>query len=179
MIAAARPSDLEEICQFLGFAPQHIFYLVENSHLLYSTIEIPKHNNPSEVRTLDIPSSELKGVQRAILRSILSTVTLSPQVYSYVSGRSVVSACANFCPGKAVLHMDIRGFFPAINFGRVFGLFMSLGYNSSVSFILTRLCVKGNTLSQGAPTSPALSNIVCRKLDRNLSKLSKSWELEF
>ncbi|WP_454685561.1 reverse transcriptase domain-containing protein [Agrobacterium leguminum] len=179
MDAAAKCTDLETLSGFLGFAPQHIFYLVENPSRFYVRISVPKKSDPTKNRQLDIPSTELKGVQRAINKKILRNVSLSPSVYSYVSGKSIITAAQNFCPGRAVLKLDIHDFFPSISFARVYGIFKSLGFNESSSFILTRLTTKDNCLAQGAPTSPALSNVLMRSVDVRLSQLAQSWELKY
>lgn len=40
-----------------------------------------------------------------------------------------------------------------------------------MSFILSKLCTLSSILPQGAPTSPYISNIVCKKLDKRLESL--------
>jgi len=179
MSAAADSLDLKAISSFLGFAPQHIFYLVKNPDNFYTTISIPKNSNPLTYRTLDIPSSELKGIQRVINRTILQRHPLSERTFSYVSGKSIYAAANEFCGGKAVLKMDIKDFFPSITGKRVVGLYKSLGFNKSVAFILSQLCIRNNCLAQGAPTSPAISNLIMRRFDNQMEKLAGSWEMGY
>jgi RNA-directed DNA polymerase len=179
MNAAEECIDLESISRFLGFAPQHIFYLVENPECFYVKAEIPKNSDKTLMRVLDIPTLELKGVQKAILKNIISSEPISDNVHSYVKGKSILSATKLFCPGRAVLKIDIKDFFPSITFRRIFGLFNSLGFNDTSAFILTRLTTYNNHLAQGAPTSPTLSNLIFRKLDARLEKLVESWEMKY
>lgn len=179
MNAAVNCTDLKEISSFLGFAPQHIFYLVETPEAYYTSIKIPKNSDPTQFRTIDIPFSELKGVQRAIYKKILSGYPINDCVHSYVSGRSILTACKQLCAGRAVLKMDVKDFFPSITEKRVIGLFKSLGFNKSIAYILSRLCIKDDCLAQGAPTSPTISNLVMRMLDKQLKLLSNSWKMEY
>lgn len=179
MSAAGECTDLVSLAKFLGFAPQHIFYLVENPNRFYVRIEIPKNSNPEAVRELDIPTTELKGVQRAIHKKILSGLSVSPNVHSYVHGRSILTAARILCPGRAVLKVDIRDFFPSISFKRIFGLFRSLGFNETSAFIFSRLTTLDNRLAQGAPTSPMLSNLIVRGLDQRLEALVTKWEMGY
>ncbi|WP_373089605.1 reverse transcriptase domain-containing protein [Sneathiella sp.] len=179
MNAAVECTDLEEISSFLGFAPQHIFYLVESPETYYTSIEIPKNSDPTKFRTIDIPFSELKGVQRVIHKKILSEYFIHDCVHSYVGGRSILTATQQLCGGRAILKMDIKDFFPSITEKRVIGLFKSFGFNDSVAYILSRLCIKGDCLAQGAPTSPTISNLIMRKFDKQLALLSSSWELGY
>jgi RNA-directed DNA polymerase len=179
MFAAAECKNLNSLSGFLGFAPQHIFYLVENPDRFYAQISVPKKSDPARNRILDIPSSELKGVQRAIHKKILSRVDLSGDVHSYVSGKSILTAAKEFCPGRAVLKLDIRDFFPPITFSRVFGIYKKLEFNDECAFILSRLATRGGCLTQGAPTSPLLSNILMRSFDLRMSSLAKSWQIKY
>jgi RNA-directed DNA polymerase len=49
--------------------------------------------------------------------------------------------------------------------------FRGLGWNAEAATILSRICTSEGRLPQGAPTSPAISNLVCRKLDTRLAAL--------
>jgi RNA-directed DNA polymerase len=65
-------------------------------------------------------------------------------------------------------------------------MFFSLGYGEVVSAALAALCTRrilldpegerrvawSGLLTQGAPTSPAISNLVCRRLDARLTGLA-------
>jgi hypothetical protein len=64
--------------------------------------------------------------------------------------------------------MDFQDFFRSIGRDKIFTVFRTFGYNSSISYALTNLCTYNGSLPQGAVTSPALSNIVCMRLDRRL-----------
>ncbi|MFZ2871648.1 reverse transcriptase domain-containing protein, partial [Zavarzinia sp.] len=177
MVAADECRNLVSIAEFLGFAPQHIFYLVENPERYYTSIRIPKNSDPSKFRELNIPLSELKGVQRAINKKILSQYSADACVHSYVGARSILTAAREFCPGKAVLKIDIKDFFPAITFNRVLGLFKFIGFSDASSFILARLTTFDNHLAQGAPTSPSISNFIAWRMDSRLKKLAETWEM--
>lgn len=178
MYSAAKPDDLASLAALLGFAPQNIFYLVEIADQMYFPIRIPKANGKS-TRQLYIPRSELKGVQRAILKKILRPIEVSDVAAAYVPGRSIVQSAKKMCGSKALLKMDLKDFFPSISSRRVFGLFRSLGYNESVSYILTRLVTYEGAITQGSPCSPYISNLICRSLDRHLEALALSWSLRY
>lgn len=180
MDAAVRCTDLESISRFLGFAPQHLHYLVGNRDNLYFDIEIPKRSDPTAMRQISIPVSELKGVQKVILANVLEGVKPSEAAYAYLKGKSVVSAATKLCgQTKSILKMDLRNFFPSITERRVYGLFRSLGFNNTATYIFTKLTTYDGGLCQGAPTSPHISNLICRKLDQQLSALTESWELQY
>ena len=177
MSAADECKDLVTTAMFLGFAPQHIFYLVENPDRCYVRVKIPKNSDPSKMRELDIPISELKGIQRAINKKILAEHTVDDCVHSYVTARSILTATREFCPGRAILKVDLQDFFPTISFVRVLGLFRSIGFSDPASYILARLTTFNDRLAQGAPTSPAISNLIVRGMDRRMKRLAETWSI--
>jgi hypothetical protein len=83
-------------------------------------------------------------------------------------------------PGvRMVLTVDLRDFFPTITQGRVIGMFRSLGLDLPNAKLLARLCCLNGRLPQGAPTSPAIANIICRKLDRRMAGLARSCNADY
>jgi RNA-directed DNA polymerase len=56
----------------------------------------------------------------------------------------------------------------------VFGVFLNLGYSTAVANMLTRLCTLKSSLPQGAPTSPALSNILMRRVDSRIAGFTRN-----
>ena len=92
-----------------------------------------------------------------------------------------------------VINFDLKDFFPSISYKRIKGLFRSFGYSEAAATILALLCteaeleeveldgktyyvaLKERHLPQGSPASPALTNILCRRLDRRLSTMANKW----
>lgn len=88
----------------------------------------------------------------------------------FVKGRSIFDNAIPHLNAKTLIKIDIKDFFPSINFYQVFKQFLFFGYGKKVSNVLTRICVNADMkLPQGAPTSPALSNFICLKLDTRIS----------
>ena len=102
---------------------------------------------------------------------------IKPSAHGFVAGRSIVSNAQQHCSkGKTfVFNVDLKNFFPSITFVRVRGLFMSppFSYPYSVATVLAHTCCFRGLLPQGAPTSPIISNLVCRGLDGDLQKLAQ------
>lgn len=65
--------------------------------------------------------------------------------------------------------MDIKDFFPSINYQKVFNIFKNIGYKDSVAVLLSNICCLDNKLPQGAPTSPYISNIILKSLDEEIA----------
>lgn len=171
-------SGLENISTILGLAPQHLFSIVAYSDQCYSPAQIPKASGFG-TREITIPNKALKGIQKLILREILSKISIDDAAHAYVHGRSIITACNKMCGPKSIVRIDIANFFPSITFPRVFGLFRSLGYDQDEAFIFSKLTTFQNRLPQGAPTSPAISNIIFRSLDQRLQIFAKTWDMEY
>jgi hypothetical protein len=156
----------------------------------YTTFTIPKRSGGE--RLICAPKKQLRWVQRQILDKILAPVGAHQAAHGFVQGRSTVTNAAVHKGAELVLKFDLCDFFPTIHYYRVVGLFTRLGYPvgngrfrteddaKQVAPALARLCCYTpdpsawgqSRLPQGAPTSPAISNLVCRRLDARLTGLA-------
>lgn len=109
---------------------------------------------------------------------MLNVYTPKPSVFGYVRGRSIVDNARKHKRQKYVLNIDLKDFFPSINFGRVRGLFMGKPYflPAAVATVLAQICCYENQLPQGAPTSPIVSNMICAQMDSQLQTLAKKYK---
>ncbi|HEY4000291.1 MAG TPA: reverse transcriptase family protein [Candidatus Xenobia bacterium] len=142
-------------------------------------------------RVLLAPHRELKALQRKVLRDMVERVPVSEQAHGFVRGRSIRTNAAPHVGQPVLLKMDLLDFFPSVTFARVRGLFIWMGYPFSVAAALALLTTEHDRvpferdgvryfislgaryLVQGAPTSPALANLVAWRLDRRLDGLAR------
>ena len=67
-----------------------------------------------------------------------------------------------------MLKMDLSDFFGSIRFDMVYSAaFNTKFFPKQIGTVLTTLCCKDDALPQGAPTSPAISNLVMKQFDDN------------
>jgi retron-type reverse transcriptase len=150
--------------------------------------QVPKKSGG--VRLISAPMPRLKAVQHWILRHILEKVALHECAHGFRAGRSIVTNARPHVGAETVVNLDLQDFFPTITYRRVKGLYRSFGYSEAAATILGLLCTEPATeeveldgrkyfvatgarhLPQGAPTSPAVTNALCRRLDRRLLKLA-------
>jgi RNA-directed DNA polymerase len=190
-------ANLEQLRKLLNIkSPQQLgFFLLasDQKNGPYETFTIDKRGGRGE-RKICAPKKQLKWVQRQILKHILSKVPPHPSAHGFVNGRSTVSNATPHVGAELVVKFDLKDFFPTIHYFRVMGLFASLGYplgncmfgtedeSNQIAPVLARLCCYTPdpkqwgtaTLPQGAPTSPAVSNLVCRRLDARLGGLAEA-----
>jgi len=131
-------------------------------------------------RMISAPDKELQSIQTTINSRILSSVTMiHPAAVGFRSGHSVVDNASPHLGKRYVLKMDIHDFFFSIRSRRVKKTFEKIGYPENVSKVLGVLCCLYRHLPQGAPTSPALSNIVGYEMDKKLAALAAEYGLTY
>jgi retron-type reverse transcriptase len=150
----------------------------------YQRFQVPKKSGG--LRQISAPMPRLKGAQQWVLRNILEKAALHDAAHGFRRGRSIVSNASVHVGADVVINMDLKDFFPTITYRRIRGLFRKLGYSEQVATLLALLCSEPNVdaveidgktsyvsrgerfLPQGAPTSPAITNLLCRRLDKRL-----------
>jgi hypothetical protein len=140
----------------------------------YRPFSIPKRNGGQ--RQILAPSPALKELQRKLLRNYLQK--LAPPAFviapatAFVHGASTLRNAQQHAGQKWIATVDIADFFGSISADRVRAYFLRKGWRGPALRVLMRLCVYRGSLPQGAPTSPALSNLVNEDLDWALMHLA-------
>jgi RNA-directed DNA polymerase len=154
----------------------------------YHRFGIPKKSGGT--RTISAPKPRLAQAQQWVLRNILEGLETSPQAHGFVKHHSILTNATPHVGRAVVVNFDLKDFFPSVTFRRVKGLFRKLGYNEHVATILGLLCTEpprarvevdgrviylalgDRVLPQGACTSPAITNALCKRLDARLTALA-------
>lgn len=141
----------------------------------YSLFQIGKRRGG--VREISAPNRSIKILQKKLSRVLKLVAKVRSSVHGFQCGRSIVTNAMQHLKQRWVLNVDLRDFFPSINFGRVRGLFMAKPYQVGErgATALAQLCCHEKRLPQGAPTSPVISNMVCAKLDGELKRISHQY----
>jgi RNA-directed DNA polymerase len=159
------------LAHLLGITSNQLNQLAFEPNNHYVRFYIPKHNG--QLRKIDSPKPPLKNVQRKILDMILHRVPLNSHAEGYVRHKSILTNANRHVGKEVVIRMDISDFFPSITFARVVGTFEALGYPHNVAELLGKLTSHQGRLPIGAPTSPAISNIVSRRMDKRFARLGQ------
>lgn len=185
----ATPADVAAALDLTIGELRHLAYHAEAPRRTHYTVfEIPKRSGG--VRLCASPHRGLRQAQAWIRENILARLPLTEPAHGFVTARSTVTNARAHVGKKVVVNLDLRDFFPSVTFPRVRGLFESVGYSPCAATILTLLVTEAprmkveldgevrqvaagdRALPQGACTSPAISNLVARKLDRRLAGLA-------
>ncbi|MBN1428095.1 MAG: RNA-directed DNA polymerase [Anaerolineae bacterium] len=148
----------------------------------FSTIRLGRkyHYRPFSVTKRDgrerrilAPSPPLKKLQRMLLHRYLDTLPVHPAAMAFRRGCSIVDNAQRHAGQKLVATLDLVDFFESTTADRVRGFFLKQGWHGEALSMLMRLCVYRNGLPQGAPTSPALSNLVNYEMDERIADLAR------
>lgn len=187
-LAAAAGIDLSE----LRFLCYHRKVSAVNH---YRKFLLPKKSGGH--RLISAPMPRIKKMQYWVLHQILEKVPLHTAANGFAAGRSIVTNAQPHVGKQVVINADVKDFFPSIHFKRVKGVFVKLGYNERIATLLALLCTEAQTsevvvdgktyfvqkgarvLPQGAPGSPAITNILCYQLDKRLQGVANKHQYQY
>ena len=189
----------QEIAIAMGITVPELRFLAFNrktatiSH--YVRFKIPKKTGGE--RLISAPMPRLKKVQYWILHNILNLIPIHEAVHGFRSDRSIVTNAQPHIGADVLINCDLEDFFPSVSYKRVKGLFRSFGYSEAAATIFGLICTEaeleeveldGKTyyvalserhLPQGSPASPAITNIICKRLDRRLTQMAQKWDFVY
>jgi retron-type reverse transcriptase len=160
-------ATLESLERDLGFSAKTLYGLSNNLDKHYHSAFIPKRDGSQ--RKLSVPDLILKRVQRSIADNILSDYPISRYATAYALGSSVQKNAAPHVGKPKIMKLDIDGFFDNITYSKVKDIvFSKENYSDQIRILLTMLCYYRESLPQGAPTSPAVTNVIMRDFDEKI-----------
>ncbi|MFA6257385.1 MAG: reverse transcriptase family protein [Candidatus Paceibacterota bacterium] len=163
---------LDDFCRIISIEKSFLQKHLRLCPLLY--IEIPLKKKDGTPRPIRAPKENLKIIQRAILKNILSDIKLPPCCYGFSKNKSIIENAKIHSKNDYLLNLDIKDFFPSVHYKRVQQIFLNIGLSNEIADILCGLTTYEYRLPQGAPTSPFLASFALSNLDYRLMELAKS-----
>jgi RNA-directed DNA polymerase len=149
----------------------------------YQTFTIKKKSGAD--RNIHAPIKGLKSILRSLNFVLKCIYEPHEAATGFVLEKSIVDNAKKHLGKHNVLNMDLKDFFHTFDRNRVKMGFINEPFNLNgdkepLAFLLASLCtqpieIDGEVkivLPQGSPTSPTLTNILCKKLDRRLTGLA-------
>ena len=186
-------ADVDAFAKALGLAIPRLRWLSYHrevdSGTHYRRWLVPKRDGTQ--RLISAPKSDLKRVQRWIMREVTEHLPVHGAAHGFLSGRSIVTNARVHAGARIVVKLDIRGFYPTVTMRRVKGLLRRAGLGEQVATLMALLATESpreevlthgrthyvaiapRSLPQGAPTSPSITNALCMRLDCRLSGLAR------
>lgn len=165
----------QELAKNLGTSYSKINYFIykKPTTSLYYSFEINKKNGGE--RLIQAPISPLLLLQKRLKIELESLYKPHRAASAFIHERGIVYNAKQHTKKALVLNLDLKDFYHQIHFGRVRGLLISKPYSldERTATYIAHICCVNKVIPQGAPTSPVISNMICRRLDRELSFLAK------
>ncbi|PYE14631.1 RNA-directed DNA polymerase [Williamsia limnetica] len=184
--------DYSDVARWLNLTVGELEWFADRGHWLrtkdgplqhYRYWQVPKRDG---VRMIEAPKPHLREIQRRLLSTIVDHIPPHRAAQGFVPGTSTSSFAWPHTDRPVVVRIDLRDCFSSIGIARVRAIFAAVGYQRTAR-VLAELCttttpithlrdvhhrqaalLRQRHLPQGAPTSPALANLVMRAMDRRI-----------
>lgn len=178
--------SLKDVAKLVGFQAAALSYILykRSPDSNYAKFEIPKRYGGT--RKISAPAPELKLIQRRLadlLQNCADEINEAQGfrdtiAHGFKRKRSIVTNAKQHRRRRFVLNVDLKDFFPTINFGRVRGFFIKdkhFALDQKVATVLAQIACYENGLPQGSPCSPVVSNLIGHVLDIHLARLAAQY----
>jgi RNA-directed DNA polymerase len=190
-----KAKDLSDVAKILDLMPAHISYALYKLDKpgfgpKYEEFTVPK--KAGGIRTIKAPHPALKAVQKRLAKDLIEIEQALESnrvkkfdcilAHGFKKDLSIMTNGENHRKRRYVFNVDIKDFFPTLNFGRVRGFFMKhrdFLLNEDVATVLAQIACHDNQLPQGSPCSPVISNLIASILDIRLNELAQRYNCTY
>lgn len=143
-------------------------------------------------RTIHAPAKGLKSILRSLNFVLQCIAEPHNAAYGFVMNKSIVDNAKVHVGNNYVYNIDLKDFFFSfdrkwVKYGFMIEPFELGKEREELAFFIACLCthpleVNGklvNVLPQGSPTSPTITNILCKKLDKRLTGLANRFGAKY
>jgi hypothetical protein len=140
----------------LGISPALIVQILNRPERHYREFTLPKKGGG--LRKIESPRIFLKTIQGFLADYVLFGLKIHDSVHSFRRARSIITNAAKHEQKNFVANIDVKDFFGSINKNAISKILAENGFNDGEADTISSLCTKQDSLPQGAPTSPVISN---------------------
>lgn len=160
--------DFSTLGLLLGISPRLILDIALKPERHYRQFPLAKKGGGE--RQIDAPRTFLKVIQQFLADYFLNGLPVHESVHSFRTDHSIISNASQHCQKPFVGNIDIQNYFGSITRHRIIEKLRGVGYDAVSTEVIVKLCTKDGIIPQGAPTSPALSNIFLFDFDTAMAQ---------
>jgi len=177
---------MQDIYSLIGTTKEEVENIVNSIHTYYVSYNIIKNNGKGK-RTIDAPQGRLKELQESLLKEVLYKFKCNDIAHGFIKNRSPKTNAEQHLGASCVIKIDLKDFFSSVKREHVHGT-LGLCLNTRETKIcervseedlklLSALLTRKGRVPQGAPTSPAITNLYALGLDKRLKSLCDRYKL--
>lgn len=144
----------------------------------YCLFAIPKKGGKRYISGIS-PEYELYYMQKHILDNFLSKIELPLCVKGFIKNGSYTNYLTEHINKRYYLRMDIKSFFDTISSEKIKDSFEEYIKFPEALYCFIEICTLKDKLPQGAITSPAISNIIFRRIDQRITKYCQKFNVSY
>lgn len=168
---------LTQLALCIGVTPWLISSLTHTSENHYRRFTIGKKGGGE--REISSPRYFLKTVQYWLKVHFLYQLKVHSSCHAYISGKSIVSNASLHVGKEFVANIDLEDFFGRITQKQVCKLLERHGFGVKLASTISKLVTLDNSLPQGAPTSPVISNAILYDFDKYVTSRAEKMGLVY
>ena len=170
--------ELSSLVHDLGFSARTLYAVSNNLGKHYRKAKLPKKSGG--FRNLSVPDEVLKSIQKQIAEVLLIHMPVSRYAKAYRFGGSTLRNAKHHVGKQVVLKLDILHFFDSIRYSTAKDkVFPEEIYAEPLRILLTMLCYHKDALPQGAPSSPAITNIILYEFDEQVGQWCRERDIAY
>ena len=155
-----------------------IDYILSRKDSFYKSFKIKKKNG--SYRNINEPLNQLFSIQKEFSLFFLVNRTKYDHSHGFELNKSIVTNAREHVNKKIVLNIDLENFFTNISSPRVIEFLIKKFNVSEIEAIkIADILTYKNSLPQGSPSSPVISNFICEKLDFELYKYCRRFNITY
>lgn len=130
--------------------------------------EFKQYKGRGKFRKIQAPTNELKKIQKIILDKILLKIKCHKSAFGFVKNKTIFENAMLHKDSKWIFTLDIKDFFDSISESMVEKALINNGIIEKKAKTISSICTRNGFLVQGSPSSPQISNIVFKPIDKKI-----------
>ena len=174
--------NIDYLVSHSSIPTEDILRIVENPEVEYNVFSLPKRKGG--FRQIAAPSANLRKLQH-ITSDWIGKWAVDKMANNYVYGfkknvgvSDAIRYLTGLRPFTSAYKIDLKDFFDQITSERITKALEDHGLSKAQANLIARIGTRNGTTPQGAPTSPALSNIAFYETDLAIGEIASTNEVK-